>query len=199
MKIKLVLIVVIVFILLGGFLYLKIKNSNSGLYFNTSQTAVVKQMQQLQRMETAQFTIEKIIEAGKDGNYFQNILYGDKILLIAHGEIIAGFNLANVQNKDIEISGNSLRMQLPAPEILVTSLDNDKTRVYDRQTGLLSKGDKDLEAQARAKAESEIKTAACDAGILDQASTNARKQLTTLFTGFGFTSVQIDIPQGNCN
>lgn len=199
MRSKLIIIGVLAILIFLGAILLPLKKSTSGIFFNTSQTAVVKEIQALQRLETAVFTIEKIIEAGTETNAFQEILYGDRILLIAHGQIIAGFNLSEISEKDVNVSGQSLRIQLPPPQILVTSLDNEKTRVYDRKLGLLSKGDKDLEAQARLKAESEITKAACEAKILEEASENARKQLTTLFTALGFSEITINIPQGSCS
>jgi len=149
-------------------------------------------------LETAQFTIEKVIDAGKSGNQFQQLLFGDKILLIAQGEVVAGFDLTKLSEKDIVIEGTTLRLMLPESEILFTKLNNDQTRVYDRKLGLLSKGDKDLEAKARESAEGLIRQAACDGRILDIASTNARTQLTALFKSLGFTTVIITIPQSGC-
>jgi hypothetical protein len=165
---------------------------------NRDQAAVVKEMKDLDRLETAQFTIEKIIEAGTNGNEFKQFLFGDKILLIAHGDVIAGFDLSQVKADNIQIDGSTLKVDLPAPQILVVDLDNDQTRVYDRKQGVLTKGNKDLEAEARLAAEQEIQKAACSAHILDQATTNGRKQLTTLFKGLGYTTVILNIPNGSC-
>ncbi len=166
---------------------------------NTNRAAVVKEMRELQRLETASFTIEKIIDGGTTGsNVFQQFLFGDKILLIAHGQVIAGFDLSQISEKDIEVSGKNLKITLPKPQILVTTLDNTQTRVYDRQKGILSSGNKDLESEARQSAEASIKDAACQGGILAQAADNVRKQLTTLFSTLGFTTVTIEIPNGSC-
>ncbi len=60
-----------------------------------------------------------------------------------------------------------LNVRLPAAEVLVATLDNDKSYVYDRQTGLFTKGDPSLETQARQVAEQEILKAAIGDGILD--------------------------------
>lgn len=167
-------------------------------FINKDQAAIVKQMRQISRLETASFTIEKIIEAGTSGNAFQQLLYGDRILLIAHGEVIAGFNLEHISQDDITITGDTITMKLPPPQILLTRIDNEKTRVYDRNQGLLSRGDKDLETEARIAAEQTIQEAACEADILQEASDNARKQLITLLRAFGFTTVTLEIPEGSC-
>lgn len=167
-------------------------------WVNTNQAAVVKEMRELQRLETAQFTIEKIIDAGTTGNGLKQFLFGDKILLIAHGEVIAGFDFSQLSDKDVTVTNNNITLRLPKPQILVTRIDSSKTRVYDRKQGILSKGEKDLETEARKEAEISIHNAACQADILNTASTNARKQLGALLKSFGFNEVTIIIPQASC-
>lgn len=165
---------------------------------NTSRTAVIKEMRSLSRLETATFTIEKVIDAGTTGgNIFQQFLFGDKILLIAHGQVIAGFDLSQISQNDVTVSGNSVTLKLPPPQILVATLDNTQTKVYDRRRGLLNSNE-DLESQVRSAAEVSIKSAACDADILGQASENGRKQLTTLLSALGFETITLEIPKGSC-
>lgn len=164
-----------------------------------NQSAVVTKIQSLSKLETSSFTIEKIIEGGVKGNAFQNIIFGDTILLIAHGTVVGGFDLANIQEKDVTVSGTKLRIVLPAPGILYSKLDNSQTKVYDRKLGLLTKGDKDLESEVRLAAENSIREAACIGGVLDQASLNLRQQLSMLFLSLGFSEVTFEIPnQTNC-
>lgn len=178
--------------------FVVIRDSTTTL-LNTDRAAVIKEIRSLQRLETASFTIEKIIDGGTTGNnIFQQFLFGDKILLIAHGSVIAGFDLSQISDSDIEIKDTTLRVTLPKPQILVTTLDNTQTKVYDRQKGILNPGEKDLESNARKAAEDSIRQAACDGGILIQASDNARKQLTAFFVALGFTQISIDIPTAGC-
>lgn len=200
-RVRLILFVLVVIVLLGVVFWLAVtlqKFFNPTITFNMSSKTVIKELRALNRLETASFTIEKVIDAGTSGNRFQELLYGDRILLIAHGEVIAGFDLANLKDNDIDIRGTQATLTLPPPQILVTSLDNNETRVYDRKQGLLTKGDKNLESQARLAATNAISDAACNGKILDQASNNARKQLAALLKTLGFVTVIINIPQGNC-
>ena len=83
----------ILLLLIGWFSVFK---DSSGIKLNTDRAAVIKEMRSLQRLETASFTIEKIIDGGTSGNVFQQFLFGDKILLIAHGQVIAGFDLSQI-------------------------------------------------------------------------------------------------------
>ena len=188
---------VLIFVCLLVWLFIKQKISNT--QGNTNRAAVIKQIQSLSRLETASFTIEKIIDEGTTGdNVFQRLLFGDKILLIAHGQAIAGFDLSQVSEKDIQVDGKNLRILLPKPQLLTVVLDNTQTRVYDRQRGILSTDGKDLETQARIAAEKSIKDAACQGNILQQAADNARKQLTVSFYSLGFETVEIVIPSATC-
>lgn len=189
-----VLILVVVYALLS----LTNMFSKPDTKFSLTQSAVVTRMQALSRLETASFTIEKIIEGGIEGNMFQNVLYGDKILLIAHADVVAGFDLSKITTQDVAVSGKELVVHLPAPEILYSRLDNTQTKVYDRKLGLLTKGDSDLESQARAKAEETIRKAACDAGILRMATDNAQKQFQGMFGTAGFEKVVVTAKTGEC-
>lgn len=165
---------------------------------NLNGASVIKELRDLNRLETASFTIEKIIDAGTSGNVFQEFIYGDKILLIAHGDVVGGFDLSQLDQNSVIVSGTTLQITLPKPQILSATLDNAQTRVYDRRLGLLSHGDKDLESKARLAATQSIQDAACKASILTEATNNARKQLTALFKALGFVNITIIIPQGSC-
>jgi hypothetical protein len=184
--------------LIFGFIFVRKFLVKAPVVINTSGASVVKQLQALSRYETASYTIEKIIDAGTTGNQLQELLYGDRILLIAHGVVIAGFDLSSLPEKDAKISGDSIELTLPAPSVLMTRLDSEKTRVYDRRMGVLTHGDKDLESKARVAAEQSIREAACQQGVLEKASENAKKQLSALLQILGFVTVSIIIPQGQC-
>lgn len=191
---------IIAFVILAIFLIVNMAKSRlqSSFTVRMSRETVIQEMKALNRLETASYTIEKVIDAGTNGNTFQQILFGDRILLVAHGQVIAGFDLSKIKNSDVKSSGQTLRVTLPSPEILVTNLDESQTRVYDRRLGLLTQGNKDLESKARSEAQEVIREAACQGDILDEASKNARNQLTSLFTALGYTTVVLDIPRGSC-
>lgn len=166
--------------------------------FRFGSQTVIKEVQSLNRLETASYTIEKVIDAGTTGNRLQQFLVGDRLLLIAHGQVIAGFDMSQIKESDLSVEGQTLKVSMPEPEILVSKLDNEQTRVYDRQSGIFTKGDRDLESEARKEAEAVIRDAACKGGILEEATKNARNQLTAMFKGMGFTTVVLTIPEGKC-
>lgn len=165
-----------------------------------SANTIVTDLQELQRLETAVYTMEQIIEADSNADQavWQEILFEDRLLLIANGQVIAGIDFAQLSDDAIQIFDSELELTLPAPEILVTSLNEEKTRVYDRSTGLLTRGSVDLESQARETAVDLLETAACQEGILDQANQNAAAQLEVLLSQFGFETVTVTTTAGSC-
>ena len=159
--------------------------------FDVSSPAVVELIRQLSRLETVEYSLDKIVEGDRNNPYLPDFLVGDKLLLVAHGEVIAGIDLAQLKPGDVAVSGDSVRVRLPAPQILTTRIDNGRTRVYSRSTGLLTPADPNLESQARQTAEQQIAQAALDDGILEKARQNARASVTALLFGLGFRSVDV--------
>ena len=159
--------------------------------YNGSSPAVVEKIRQLSRLETVEYSLDKIVEGGKANPYLPDFLAADKLLLIAHGEVVAGIDLAQLKDGDVQVSGESVRVRLPAAQILSTRIDNTRTRVYSRSTGFLVPTDPNLESQTRQYAEHEIGQAALDDGILLKASQNARANVTALLYGLGFRSVDV--------
>lgn len=196
------IVILILIIIFTALLVILIRNPfaqpEKDTVIDLSRPSVIKEIQSLGNLETASYSIEKIVEAGQQGNAFEDLLYGDRILLIAHGKVTAGVNLTAVTEDNISISGNTLLVTIPPPIILSSTLDNSQTRVYDRKQGFLSRGNKDLESEARLAAETSIRQGACDAGILEEARENAIKQIEKLFTFAGFSQVSVDIPAGSC-
>lgn len=180
-----------------GILWLSNRNDNQ-ITIDRNRTAVVHQVQELGRLETTSFTLEKIIEGESGGNFFQRLLSGDRILFIAHGNVIAGIDLTKLTDNDVRVNRDQVDISLPTPEIFFTNLDNSQSRVYDRTRGFLSQGNDQLESEVRRAAEEEIRKAACEADILSAANENARKQITSLLNALGFTTINISTQPGSC-
>jgi hypothetical protein len=153
------------------------------------QPTVVRQIQQLQRLETVSYTMDKIISGEHDNAYLPKFLAGDRLLLVVHGEVVGGINLAGLQPGDVLLQGQKALIHLPPAEILSTRIDNAKTRVYSRDTGLFSSPDPNLESEVREEAERQLQQAALQDGILKIAAENARGTISGMLKGFGFREV----------
>jgi hypothetical protein len=159
------------------------------IVIQADQPTVVRQIQQLQRLETVRYTMDKIISGEHANAYLPKFLAGDRLLLIVHGDVIAGVDLTKLQPFDVSVRGRKVAVHLPPPEILVVRLDNAKTRVYSRDTGLFSSPDPNLESEVREEAEKQLQAAALQDGILKSAEQNAHDALTIILRGLGFDEV----------
>ena len=152
---------------------------------------MVEKVRQLSRLETVEYSIDKIVKGERENLLLLNLLVGDKLLLIAHAEVIAGVDLSGLKAADLRVSGGSVRIVLPPPQIFSARLDNAHTRVYARDTGLLVGADPDLETKVREAAEQQIEQAAIADRILDKARVNARANVTSLLYALGFRTVDV--------
>ncbi len=116
----------------------------------------------------------------------------DKILLIASGEVVAGVDLGKIKPTDIRISKNSIFLKIPPAEIFHTRINNQETRVYLREKGLLYPYDKDLETIARQQAEENLTDWALQHDILEKARVNAIAELQRFLQSLGFTHITIN-------
>jgi len=149
---------------------------------------VINQVRSLARLETIQYSVEKVISA-ETGQGALSLLFGDKLLFVAHGVVIAGVDMEKLGPKDLWVENGVLYVRLPEPELFIATLDNDKSYVYNRETGLLTHGDINLETTARRAAEQEIEKAALEDGILEQAGQNAENYLYRLLRDLGYPEV----------
>jgi Protein of unknown function (DUF4230) len=162
-----------------------------GSRIDLSRPTVVQQIQQLQRLETVVYSMEKIVTGSQENRFLPRLLAGDRLLLIVHGDVTAGVDLAVLDPSRVRINGTSIDLNLPDPMVFATRLDNARTRVYARETGLFSSPDPELESETRREAERQLTQAALDGGILKTAAANARATLTSLLSGLGFETVNV--------
>jgi Protein of unknown function (DUF4230) len=164
----------------------------------------IKQIQSLNRLETSSFSIERVIEANiQRGNILDTIL-GERLLLIASGNVVAGVDMSKLKESDVIITpdGKSITITLPPSEIFSKSLDNQRTRVYDRQTRIgtqiIGGENKDLETQARMEAENTILQAACEGGIMQKAADEAQRSMEQFLRLLKFQQIQVVGRAGVC-
>lgn len=157
-----------------------------------SQGSVVDRIQRLERLETVVYNMDKIVTGEKDNPILPNFLAGDRLLMLVHGQVVAGVDFSRLRSGDIQINGKQAHVHLPSPQVLMTRLDNSKTRVYSRNTGLLVPVDPNLETEVRQEAERQLLNEALQDGILITARQNARTTITSLLLGLGFEKVEVD-------
>jgi hypothetical protein len=162
------------------------------LSIDVSQPTVVDRIQRLQRLETVVYTVDKIVTGAKENPIFPDFLAGDRLLMLVHGEVIAGIDFTDLKPGDVRLNGKQIQLHLPAPQVFRTRIDSAKTRVYSRQTGLLVPTDPNLETQVRQEAERQLQEAAMADGVLRTAQQNAASTIRSLLQGLGFEKIDFD-------
>jgi len=108
----------------------------------------INEVRALARLETIQYSVEKVVTAESRQGALAFAL-GDKLLFVGHGTVIAGIDMEKLQPSDMRYENGVLYVRLPPAEIFIATLDNSKSYVYDRQTGILTRPDPNLETQVQ--------------------------------------------------
>ena len=159
----------------------------------TTGPVVVEGIRELDQLATVRVTESIIVTRESGGNYLEQLVSGEKVLLVASGNVEAGVDLSEIGDDAMQVRDDTVTIQLPEPEILSTNLDEDNTRVYDRDYSLLNlRPNDDLVEEARATAEERLEGAARENGILDTAETNAEDSIRVLVKALGFKKVKFE-------
>src|SRR5581483_7267460 len=158
----------------------------------TNTPIIVQQVQTLADLVTVKYVLQKveIVDSPPSSTLGQFVQGDDRVLLLAQGIVKAGIDLRKISADDVNISNKSITIKLPQPQVTDAYLDDAQTKVIERTTGFLRSLDKDLEQKTRQTALDDIRRAAQENGILNDANDRARLQLKTFFLQMGFTDVQ---------
>jgi hypothetical protein len=157
----------------------------------TTSPVVVEGIQELDRLATVRWTESVVITRESGGTQLEQFLTGERVLLVATGEVEAGVDLAEMDEDEVRVDGDRVTVDLPEPQVLSSSLDEERTRVYDRDRGLLNLGaDEVLVQEARQDAETEVVSTAEENGILETAERNAEESIRAFVTTLGFEEVE---------
>jgi hypothetical protein len=159
----------------------------------TTSPVVVEGVRELDRLATVRVTESILVTRESGGDVLDRLFSGEKVLLVATGDVEAGVDLSEIGEDDVRVEDETVTIRLPEPEVLSASLDEEETRVYDRDYSPLNlRPDDDLVEEARAEAEERIEDAARENGILDTAETNAEQSIRALVVALGFEEVRFE-------
>jgi len=143
----------------------------------------------LTTIEVVEFTV---VEKGTDEGWLA-WARGDSLRMIAVARIGAGVDISGLTATDFSVSDEGVvEVTVPEAEIQYVAVDNDATEVLDRDMGLFTKGDPQLEGEARRVAETVLVDGAIEDGLLVQAEENAATVLTNFLLSLGYTDVVVN-------
>ena len=157
--------------------------------------ALVTQVRELNRLETAAMRVTHSGRVTQSYTLMPNAIAGDEITFLAEGDVIAGFDLSRLQPHDVWRSADgTINLRLPPAEVLVVRVDNARSRVINRDTGVLRRRDVDLETRARQHAEENIRSEALKKGVLTVAAESGEKKLAAFLHTVGVEKVRFVSP-----
>jgi len=152
---------------------------------------ILRQVQTLSQLVTVKYVMEKveILEDPSTNPLRQMLPDNTRVILVAHGIVKAGVDLAQLKPGDLRISGKKVEVHLPPAQITDAYLDEKQTQVIEHTTGFLRSFNKDLEQNTRQNALDGIRRAARNSGILKEAADRAQNQVSHLLQSLGFEEV----------
>lgn len=156
----------------------------------------VETIRSLAELTTVEVVSHTTIEKGVDSGWL-NWATGDQLTLFVLAEIGAGVDLAGLGENAITFDEETatVTITLPPAEILYIAVDNDASHVYDRDTGLFTRADPNLERSARQVAEEVLQTQALDGGLLLEAEDGAISVLTDFLSAMGYENITIEFSE----
>lgn len=147
-----------------------------------NSAAIVTQVQRLNQLATVKYSIQRVV-----GLREPKIPIGEEsVLLMVQGEALAGIDLSKLKPGDVTFTGpKSLAIALPRARLLNVFIDEKQTKVWDHEITWWTPWipiDPDLEHKARMQALDDMRKAALDMGILNQAQTNAESSIRDLLS-----------------
>jgi hypothetical protein len=157
----------------------------------TTGPVVVEGIQELDQLATVRWTESVPVTRETGGDILERLFSGEKVIVIATGKVEAGVDLGDIEKDDVAVDGDSVTIDLPEPEILSASLDEGRTRVYDRDFSPLNvRPDDDLVEMARLRAVEKIEAAARENKILETAERSAEDSIRAFAATLGFDEVR---------
>jgi len=151
---------------------------------------IVEEINDLARLETQSYSFQDVLQIERNQDSLWGV-FGESLLFVAYGEVIAGVDLAKMEPEDLQVLGpTKVAVRLPEAEILVAALDNHRSYVADRDRGLLAGVDADLETTIRQEAESRMLDAALENGIIQGAGDGAQEFIAHFLSELGFTEIE---------
>ncbi|MBQ3751485.1 MAG: DUF4230 domain-containing protein [Bacteroidales bacterium] len=192
-----VLAIIVLVLVAAALLWLKLKPKNEGLKIDETAN-VVTEIRKIAQFTSACYYEDVILKdkkaneslGGKVVNSFSKKdkpILEDEIVIVASGNVRAGFDLSKLSEKDIVIRDSVLEVTLPKAEIFEVIVNPSGFDVYI-EDGTWSH---EQVTKVENKAMNKIRKDAISDGLLEKATELGVTKLTELFKTFGYKEVVI--------
>ena len=165
-----------------------------------SQPAVLKSLERLSEYRAATANLQVIVDVEKDAKYLPPFIKGERTLLVAAGNVDAVVDFKGLGRRSVTVSRDrrDVTVRLPAARLSEARLDLARTRVYDRERGVLDRiggvldEDRDRDRELFALAERKLRDAAeADGSLRGAAQRNTELMLSNLLRAVGFKRIDV--------
>ena len=138
-----------------------------------THNTVLTQVEALGRLELVRYRFKDVVEYKRRTYRF---LPESKVALVVGGEAVGCIDLRKLKPQDVVLEGDSVvRVALPPAELCTWQIDHQASRVYSVENGFLQ--DAELVDAGYKYAETNVRRAALQSGILAQTELNAQQIL----------------------
>ena len=168
-----------------------------------SQPVLLKSLENLSDYHAATANMQVVVDVEQDSRLLPSFIKGERTLFVAAGTVDTAVDFRGLSRDPDAVKVSSdrrkVKLTLPAPKLLEPRLDPDRTRVYDRDRGVLDRvedavSDRPGDEQSLYQLADEklAAAAAADPKLLQTAERNTRSMLEGLLRGLGFEDITID-------
>jgi hypothetical protein len=162
-----------------------------------SQPVLVKSLQDLSDYHAASANMQVVVDVEEDAKLLPSFIKGERVLFLAAGSVDAIVDFRGFKSgRNLRVDGDTITVVLPRAKLGEARLDPARTRVYDRNRGLIDRvegvfADNPVDEQELHKlAEAKLLAAArADKELMATAERNTRDMLVGMLRGAGFERV----------
>lgn len=165
-----------------------------------SQPAVLKSLERLSEYRAATANLQVVVDVEEDAKLLPPFIKGERTLLVASGHVDAVVDFGRLDRRSVTVSQDrrDVTVRLPAARLSEARLDLDRTRIYDRDRGVLDRigdladDDPDRDRALFALAERKLKQAArSDGSLRIAAQRNTEQMLVNLLRALGYRRIDV--------
>jgi hypothetical protein len=160
---------------------------------------IITEINSLAQLITITFTDEIVMDTAKIGNGMPSLLPTnigtmlvpgmDRLVIIGRGKVLVGTNLKDIQEKDIQVTGDSIHVLLPHAKILQTIMNPSDFETFDEK----GNWSEDAVTALKIKIRNEMNRHAIQQNVLQRADERCKKIIETFLRNAGFKKVAITL------
>lgn len=150
---------------------------------------VLERIQSLSEVMTTRYNYSSLVNSQREMPGILSGLYGDRLLMVAVGQINAGIDVKKININQDKAGG--MTIQLPPPQLFSCFLDEKSSYVISRDTGIFARPAPNLDQEARRFAVSQFRDLALNADIYSEVQTHAKTLVEDFVSSIGVKNATV--------